>query len=90
MNDAPRTYAKRFEIITDLQSGLRYVVDAGFAAQLELEAERWQNVANALATAASFAARCEELDEALMFYRAVKSTQPPQTSPASSPPVEPA
>lgn len=37
MSDTPRTDAKRFEMISDLQSGYRYVVSADFAMQLERE-----------------------------------------------------
>ena len=36
-DETPRTTAKQFEMISDLQSGKRYVVSADFARQLERE-----------------------------------------------------
>lgn len=46
MSDTPRTTEKQFEMISDLQSGFRYVVSADFARQLERElseAKKWKD-----------------------------------------------
>jgi hypothetical protein len=37
MSNTPRTDAKQFEMLSDLQSGMRYCVSADFARQLERE-----------------------------------------------------
>lgn len=37
MSDTPRTDAKRFEVLSEMQSGRRWVVPAEFAMELERE-----------------------------------------------------